>query len=448
MNPQHPDYVVIAISGYNGSYRGESVELQGRMDEYGMRPDGNPYVWTRNICPVRVYVGIKGKMEDGSDAPADDFLARNGLRYGKVYGYVIDMSATGPTEGKWRDDFHKPVENGAHVPGKWVPINWQWDGVVRNYRHDGGWDFQLAPPGYEGTNWKWWNANGYDASGSKTEHLSPDTREGMTAFVQGSTAGYFGHYYMQDVAAVLTAANGGLPTEFAGDYYVYQGENSIVAQIELGTGGLLNIVPECPGATDATVNCDRDNSVKTTFEDIDGLEVIAAAEGLFVIIQEDSGNDLGERMFIAALEHEADGQELTYKFIAQSGGQYNTRMAGGVGIPRGSSSSAGSHEFSGVIDLSGMLAKGDPGRIRKLKGEKGRRVLKGKKGQKGDVIPDVGTFLIGAHDGQGKRIAEHTVPINDKLIALGLQSHNIAGGAVSAFGADRGGQVLAYKPNV
>lgn len=29
------------------------------------RPDGMPYVKPQNIVPARVYIGIKGKMEDG-----------------------------------------------------------------------------------------------------------------------------------------------------------------------------------------------------------------------------------------------------------------------------------------------------------------------------------------------------------------------------------------------
>lgn len=475
INPQHTDYVILAVSGYNGAYNNADMEIIGRNTEYGNRPDGNPYVNPVNVCPARIYIGIKGKMEDGeyktsiipslmcpssssistfssltfvlflfcttmsgSDAPEDDYLARNGFRYGKVYGFATDMSASGPTGGLFRDAFHKPRDNGSKVDGKFVAIDWMWDGEVRNFRHDGAWDFQLDVPGYAGTDMMWWNANGYDASGSKTEHLSPDTRPGITGFIQGSTAGYFGHYYIHDVMAALDAADGGLPHELDSTYYVYQGEQDITAQINLNGDGLYNIVPECPGAEDATVNCDRDYSVKSTFEDIDGLEIIAAAEGLYAVIQEDSGNDLGERMFISsALEHEMDGQEITYNFMAMSGGKYNTRMAAMVGVPATSSGGGGSHEFSGVIDLSGMLA---------MKGKKSKkaRTLKGKKDKKGKKS----SFKIKAHDGAAKRMAEHEVPINEKLIALGLQSHNLQSGVVSALKADRGGQVLLYQPDI
>ena len=41
-----------------------------------------------------------------------------------------------------------------------------------------------------------------------------------------------------------------------------------------------------------------------------------------------------------------------------------------------------------------------------------------------------------------------TVPINDKMIVLGLQAHNHWGGLISYFNADRGGQAYAYKPEL
>ncbi|EJK67681.1 hypothetical protein THAOC_11255 [Thalassiosira oceanica] len=428
LNPAHTDYVVLSLSGYNGAYNNPEGEIDGRNAEYS-KPDGTDYVDPKNVCPARIYIGMKGKMEDGSDAPADDFLARNGLRYGKVYGFAIDMSESGPTGGLFRDAFHKPRHNGAKVEGKFVPIDWQWDGTVKNFRHDGAWEFQLPVPGFDDLTW--WNSGSLTEPGSKTEHNSPDTREGMTAFIQGSTAGYFGHYYVNGVTEALKRAKKSrddFPASLDSDYYVYQGENDITGQIDLGGAGLYaQDSGKCPSPVDgeqindATYNCDRDFSVKSTFEDIDGLEVVAASEGLFVVIQEDSGNDLGERMFISSvLEHEDDGEELMYYFMAMSGGKYNTRMMAGVGIPATASSSAGGHEFSGVIDLSGMLKK-----------EK----------------KDSSKFSISAGDGHAKREAELEVPIEDKLIVLGLQAHNYHSGVVEAFEADRGGQVLLYKPD-
>ena len=137
LNPMNKDYVILGVSGYNGAFSGSSAELDARNSEYGPRPDGTDYVSPTNVCPARIYIGMKGKMEDGSDAPDDDFLARNGLRYGKVYGFAIDMSASGPTGGLFRDAFHKPRANGEQVEGKFVAIDWMWDGEAKNFRHDG-----------------------------------------------------------------------------------------------------------------------------------------------------------------------------------------------------------------------------------------------------------------------------------------------------------------------
>jgi hypothetical protein len=68
----------------------------------------------------------------------------------------------------------------------------------------------------------WWNSNGIDEGGCKTEHLASDPREGKTGFIQGSTCGYFGHLYVNDVAATLETAGGELPDVFDGSYYVYR----------------------------------------------------------------------------------------------------------------------------------------------------------------------------------------------------------------------------------
>jgi len=466
INSQHKDYIMLAVSGYNGDFSGFTAELDARIAEYGNRPDGQPYVWTKNICPARIYVGVKGKMEDGSMAvDEDDFLAKNGLRYGKLFGFAVPPEMT-----MTRDEYHKPRANGEMVAGKFVAINWQWDGVVKNYRHDGAWEFQLDVPGNAG--WSWWNAAGKDTDGAKTEHTSPDTRPGKTAFVQSSTAGYFGHYYVENVASVLTAANGGIPAEFDATYYVYQGENDITAQVNLGGAGLYSIdgalAATCDSVTDATQNCDNPGSIKTTFEDVDGFEVIAAKEGLFAVIQEDSGNELGERQFITKLEH--TGTELTYMFIAMSGGAYNTRMGGGVGIPEGTNGGGNSHEFSGVIDLSAMLA------MQAASGSGGDGGSDGS-GSGHDAAPDgpVGhltkkehatttwyyaapngnrrmsemEFVIPAGSGYAKRMAEHEISINDKQIILNLQAHNLENfGAITAFQADRGGQIYMWKPDI
>lgn len=203
---------------------------------------------------------------------------------------------------------------------------------------------------------------------------------------------------------------------FDGTYYVYQGELDITSQVKLGGKG------QHAGGRDATRNWDSITGTgKVTFEDIDGLEVFLASDGkLYAMIQEDSGSRLGERMFItSALEHEMDGKEITYYFVAMSGGRSNTRVVAKVGIPAGTSCGVDAHEFSGLFDMSGLLHKTG------------------------------GSFTVSATDtGMKKRMADALVGINDKTILIGLQSHNLACGVIKAFGTDRGGQWLLYSPQI
>merc|ERR1712050_426924 len=202
------------------------------------------------------------------------------------------------------------------------------------------------------------------------------------------------------------AAGEHFPAMFEGSYYVYQGELDITSQIELGGKGQL------PDGKNATLNYDTFDGGKVTFEDIDGLEVFQGQDGqLYVMIQEDSGNDYGERMFISGpLEHEADGHDLTYYFVAMSGGTSNTRMTSGVGIPAGTNCRASTHEFSGLFDLSGFLVKDEDGE-----------------------------FVVSASDnGEMKRLADAMVDINDKIILVGLQAHNLDCGIIETFQLDRG----------
>lgn len=179
---QHPDYVIIAVSGYNGAFDNDDVipgetiypdHVTAMRNELFARTDGKNYTWPKNIVPFRVYVGLKGKLEDGSDASSDDFLARNGLKYGKLYGFATDMSNT----TQYRDDFHKTASNGDKVDGKWIAQKWQWDGEVKNFHHDGGWEYQDAPPGTEAGS----EMEGYQVSLFRLEFSSVFTSKLVTS---------------------------------------------------------------------------------------------------------------------------------------------------------------------------------------------------------------------------------------------------------------------------
>lgn len=424
-NCGHPDYVCFAPSGYNGNFGVDKTAEATRKNALGKRPDGSNYVFPQYVVPSRVYIGVKGRNAAGQ--VANDFLSRNGLAYGKVYGFATNVAQT--TGGRYQEDWHKNVAvNGDTVSGGFYPIDWQWDGNVKSFMDDGSWHFQHKTS----DNLYFWNQGGsspgstFETYGScKTEHNAPDPYGGPRV-LQGSTCGYMGIYDLTGITDLLTttrAANSWFPAKIPSVYTALQGERDITAQIQLGGKGKLSngndarYMVDSQSAADAGVG-----GGKKSFEDIDGLYWVAAAgtnEG-YVVIQEDGGNYYGERTFLSKVR--TDGVPMTYYFIAQSGGRYNTRMKANVGVPAKTNDgnwASSAHEFSGAIDLSGMLAKDASG-----------------------------NFIATAGVGATKRAVERTIPINNKTIAFGLQAHQLTGGIIRAMTGDRGGQIFAYQPNL
>ena len=406
VNCGHPNYVCFSISGYNGNFGGKTEQLNRKkaQSSNNKRDDNTDFVYPQNIVPARLYVGRKGYAADCTTADTTNFLAKNGLACGRVYGFAV------PSTTEHRDAWHKGnFRNGTDdtVTGYFAQTQWQWDGTVKNFDDDQAWDFQNPPMKTDATgpeaSYMFWTAKGRDAEGAKTEHNSPDPRGG-NRFIQGSTAGYMGIYDFTGIKTILDGLTGAaLPKSIAATYTIVEGESKISDRIELGGKG------KRADGNDQTMMMDS-SADKETFEDIDGLEWIAAADNKdYIIIQEDGGNKYGERMFIAEIP--AAGVKPTYKFIAQAGGSLNTRTKAGVSVPAGTAATATASEFSGVADLSGILKEG--------------------------------TALGGA----ARRAAEATVSIEDKYIAVGLQHHSASGGVIEKFNLDRGGQVYIYKPD-
>ena len=114
LTPPHPTHtrsVAFAVSGYNGAFSGlNKTAITNRRNNQYKRSDGADYVWPQNIVPARVYLGKKGYDENG-DA-CDDYLCRNGLRWGQMYGFAANATSTA-----WRDTWHKENYKGATVEG-------------------------------------------------------------------------------------------------------------------------------------------------------------------------------------------------------------------------------------------------------------------------------------------------------------------------------------------
>ena len=406
VNCGNANYVCVSPSGYNGNF-GEDAkpgQVRRKQAKKAKRADGTDWVFPENIVPARMYIGAKGYKADGTACGTScNFLEKNGLAYGKVYGFAVENSVAD------RDTFHKGAfrnTTGTITNGVWAATAWQWDGTVKNMEEADTWEFQESPMvnGASVTTHKFWTAKGRDAAGAKTEHNSPYPGSGQYGtFVQGSTAGYYGIYSTPTLKTTLDGlAAGALPQSISGaTYEMIEGESKVDDRIELNGKG-----KRADGKYSTLMN---DGTDKTTFEDIDGLEWIKASDGEYFIIQEDGGNRYGERMFIS--KRPAANVLSQYHFIAQAGGSKSSRSLANVGVPVKTMGNPTAYEFSGVADLSGILKQTTMG-------------------------------------GFARRAAEATVAINEKLIALGLQAHGINRGIIQAFGLDRGGQVFVYQPKI
>ena len=145
VNCGHADYVCFAISGYNGNFGSDAaaaamVARKKAQTSGNKRADGTDFVWPQNIVPARVYVGVKGYAADCTTKDTTNFLAKNGLACGEVYGFAVPSGTTD------RDAWHKGnVRDGVGdtVAGVFSRTSWKWNNVVTNFDEDESWQYQV-----------------------------------------------------------------------------------------------------------------------------------------------------------------------------------------------------------------------------------------------------------------------------------------------------------------
>ncbi|MEO1732569.1 MAG: calcium-binding protein [Pseudomonadota bacterium] len=393
INPQHPDYVVIVAAGYN----------------HGFEP-----------APLKIYVGKKGADVDGlpiaSDAPErDQFLARNGLLFGKLYGAAVatetfaDLGIDNPSTGdKMMEAYMGNPDAVTEFPVAFAPTSYQW----------GGWD-KPVPVG-ETEMYLWAEADEqpdghmFFVGDSKTEHPAVDPDITKTRWVQSmSQDGGYLSFELTNLMADLEAAEGRLPAVLSGTAIRtlpnYDGSFTVdVGDKGIKHGGM---------GTHAT---DENDLAKANAPD--GLIWIKGADADVLIADEDSGNAFGERKYAIVLDPET-------LQLAEPGKGYFLAMAGGTESPRakaGATALAGAidkprtSEFSGTWPLTALLA------------------------QKAD-----GSFYTMEEiAGTGQQEIIGSLPMNDQLLLGVVQHRTKSGGQVSAVEADRGGQIFMFRLNL
>ncbi|MBN2629683.1 MAG: hypothetical protein JXR75_03970 [Rhodobacteraceae bacterium] len=393
INPGHPDYVVIVLAGYN----------------FDIEP-----------APLKIYVGRKGLDAAGNPVAADaserdQFLARNGLLHGKIYGLAL-ANETFATLGidkidtaeKMMDAYLTNADAPATFPAVFAPTAYQW----------GGFDKPVAVKDTEMLRWQMAEeqpaGHAFFVGDSKTEHPAVDPDITKHRYIQNMTnkGGLMG-FDFGDLGAVFTAANGALPATLPVTATRIVAAVDGALTLEVGDKG----VKHGGAGTHATW---EDGAAKT--EAPDGLMWVKAADADVLLVDEDSGNEFGERKFALVLDPATLALKEAGKgyFLAMAGGKENPRAANKVAAYPGTFSKGTSAEFSGSWNMTALLAK------------------------KAD-----GSFYTAEElAGPGEAAVNASLPINEQKLIGVVQHKGESGGAVAEVKADQGGQVFMFSLNL
>jgi len=382
INSGHEDYVVIVTSGYNH--------------------DQEP-------SPLKVYVGMKDRLADGSAIDyataneRDSFLARNGLMFGKLYGMAVstDTAAELVAEPNPADKMIDAYITNEDAPNSfmanYVPTSYQW----------GGWD---QPVAVQDTEMMLWEAEAEQPEGhiyfngdSKVEHVAADpsgapryfanmTQMGGLFSIDFGTFEFDGENLPELLPATVTrtvgAWDGALTLEIGDEGKTKDGD----ASIHMEAGAAKMVAP-------------------------DGLYWARTSDGDFLIVDEDSGNDFGERKYVLSLD--ADLGVTAGHLLGLSGGKYSSRYEAGVSALGGAFTKPGTTEFSGSWPVTALIAKKDGGSF----------------------------YSMDELAGSGRQDIRGTMSTDSQTYIGVVQARPESSGAVEAKGGDAGGQIFMFTMN-
>jgi hypothetical protein len=392
INPQHEDYVVIVGAGYN----------------HNQEP-----------APLKVYVGMKDRLADGSEIDystaneRDAFLARNGMLYGRIYGFAMPtesyaaLGLEANPAAKMMDEYLQNADAPNTFEGRFYPTSYQW----------GGWDNPVA---VKDTEMMLWEQAGEQPDGytffngdSKAEHPAGDPDITRTRYVQNMTnkGGILG-FDFGNIGAALDAANGDLPE------YLDASGIRVVAAVD----GALTLKTGGEGAVkggSAAIHVEKNKAAMVA---PDGLYWTKHADGSFLIVDEDSGNDFGERKYVLPI-NESDmtlSEANTGYLLGLAGGKHSSRYQAGASALGGAFSKATTSEFSGSWNVTALTAKKGPFGV-------------------------FGFYSADELAGTGEQKIIQGINTEDQLFIGVVQARGESGGAVAEKGADAGGQVFQFN---
>jgi hypothetical protein len=413
INSGHKDFVVVVASGYNH--------------------DINP-------APLKIYVGRKGfdatgKQIDFSSpnlSERDRFLGANGLLYGQLYGMAANSdtySQLGITsvnaDVKMLDNYLKNAAAPDHFSARYYPTDYRWDGFdtpeavkdteTLRWAMDGdsvagGLEANKQPNGYTFFN-----------SDTKVEHPAVDPDVTKFRYIQnhtrtGAILGIEFNNMVGDLSNNDLDQNG-LPDYLSADVTRILPAVNGALTLDVGDKGVGHFDANGnPSGATAEKHIEL-NSYKAN--DPDGLLWVKSSDADVLIVDEDSGNDYGERKFALVINEETldiepDG---TGFFLAQAGGSKNPRALAGVSAYGETFERASGSEFSGSWNVTALVA----------------------------TKADGSFYTMQELSGNGVNTVEQSRPLSDHRFIGVVQQPGESAGAVEATKADYGGQIFMFS---
>ena len=355
INSGHEDYVVLVVAGYN-------LEVEP--------------------APMKIYIGKKGVDANGDplteDASERDlFLGRNGLLYGQLYGMAADdetLTNLGIEEidadAFMLDEYAVDADAPENFSVRYLPTSYQWDGFDTpenanetevflweqdgDTLEDGTVEANEQPEGYT-----------YFNGDSKTEHPAVDPNPDNHRYIQNLTvpSAQLGIDFV-DIENELEnndADGNGLPDFLSADVTRILAGADGELTLETGGQGEGHIGPNNPDGTGThATHLEVDEA---RLHQPDGLQWISTSEGDYLVVDEDSGNDYGERKFVLPIDAETmqlreDGVGF---FLASAGGELNPRAIAEVAAIPDTFTRATSSEFSGTWNITHLVQTNEDG---------------------------------------------------------------------------------------
>ncbi|MEO1386162.1 MAG: calcium-binding protein [Cyanobacteria bacterium J06634_6] len=411
LNSGHEDYVVMVTAGYN-------MEIEP--------------------APMKIYIGKKGVDADGNEltegaSERDSFLGRNGLLYGQLYGMAAaneTLNALGIEEidadVKMLDAYATDADAPDDFSVRYIPTSYRWDGfdTPENANEtemflwekdgdtlaDGTVEANEQPDGYT-----------YFNGDSKTEHPAVDPDPTKHRYIQNLTvpSAQLGIEFTDIINELENndLDGNGLPDYLSADVTRILAGVDGALTLETGGKGKGPIGPNNPDGT--RTHATHLEIDEARMHQPDGLQWIKASDGDYLIVDEDSGNDYGERKFVLPIDGETLqlAEDGTGYFLASAGGSLNPRAIAELSAIPNTFSRATSSEFSGTWNVTHLVAKKEDGSF----------------------------YTQEEISGTGAQEIIESLPLAQQTLLGVVQHRGESGGIVLEREADQGGQIFLFN---